>query len=271
MAKGDGLFARVDVDVWTKPRVMMLRPAGAKAFYIMLWTLAVRERNDILVKAYCKQMSIAFLQTSERTARTHMQKCIEAGLVRDNGDGTVTVVKVRDCHGRMIWGKGFTPPPYGGKKSPRIIPVEGANEDEDEEKEKEVLTNEDDKTQSKRGNERRPGSLDKSENENPLEDTLNKIKRQFTQHAAETSPEKIDEVANDVMLSLHLPERERKDCRVIAGRFGRVHVNEAMMYVRDRIDAARNKTGDPVRNKLALMNWKLNDITGRAPGVDTLK
>jgi len=272
MARGDGIFARVDVDVWTKPRVMRLRPVGAKAFYLMAWTYAVKERNEQIPDSVLTQLAKGFLDVCNRTARLYTKKCIDAGLFEDLGDGMIRVVKCRACHKKMKWPEdegAFDDEEDGGSCGengfPRIPPERVGTKTKIKRKRYNTEPETKEGTTTGRNSAVSGSGVQDEKGGKGLEhvgDIAGRLADSYGRAVSETNPDKVEETANDIMLSLKLPEKERLACMKIAERYDMTLVYRAMTYVRDRIDAGENRDSKltPVRNRMALMNSTLERI-----------
>lgn len=112
MARGDPIFARVDISSMFNPRIRRLT-AAQKWFYHITYLCAVEARSERLPPQY----DLAAIQdragVDTRTSKKSLEKCCSIGLLQIDPQGLICVSGVRKNHERLEWNEYDETAPYG--------------------------------------------------------------------------------------------------------------------------------------------------------------
>lgn len=127
MARGDAIFARVDISLIWDPR--MRRLSGTqKWFYIVCYLSAVETRSELLPPSYDLGAIRDRAGIDPKTARKCLEKSLEVGLLQQSEDGRIFVSGVRNNHQKLTWGEAEPDSPYGAdmgdKREDKTTPKE---------------------------------------------------------------------------------------------------------------------------------------------------
>ena len=99
----DAIFAQISCRILHGQRFNQLDLA-ARAVYLELWILAVRERSETLPGINYGMSFLAHeLHSNLRFVKKQLTKIASLGLIDFLPDETITVHSVRDCHKRLDW------------------------------------------------------------------------------------------------------------------------------------------------------------------------
>lgn len=101
MARGDSLFARLEVDWHMHPKCIRLGSAAAKWYYLVLYMRAVASKSETVCMQDEYRLQTTWSGLDARTIRKSQEKCIEANLLRVLADGSLVVIGVRDRHKKL--------------------------------------------------------------------------------------------------------------------------------------------------------------------------
>ena len=118
MARGDGVFARCNVDWPTNPLCIKLKSASAKWLNHVLWLCAVRERREQLGYKYDTRTLHVLSGLDTRTIHDGLAKMQEVGLISMNDEGHITVRGVKSNNSKLKWYDGPPPSPYAPQMGP---------------------------------------------------------------------------------------------------------------------------------------------------------
>ncbi len=133
MARGDPLFARLDLALFADPRFRGLTAAG-KIVYLGAYTAAVEARSELLPTWWTPRALADRTGTDERTAKLALKNAIAAGLIQEPVEGRYRVVGVRENHEKLEWRELRPDSPHGADS--------GLREEREEREEREGKENE---------------------------------------------------------------------------------------------------------------------------------
>lgn len=256
MARGDGLFARLDCDIWISRKMMRVKPCGAKAWYLMVWTLAVKERSSFLCRTYCRQYAQGCLQVSSKSSRRYEKICLDAGVVVLAGEDMLFVPGAKDCHPKIKWKDDGSLVSCGDSSIPREFPVRGSTRTEQtrtEEMYKRTDTNKD---------------IDNIVGDVPVDKkgsgNIGSVQEIMRTAVNNNIRDKITGITDEILHGLYLPEKDRATIiKIVRDNDPRMIMN-AFELVRDRIDGWREGRGDPVNNPIGLLRWHIKNLMEEA-------
>ena len=252
MAKSDGLFARIDVDIWFSEKVSKIRPAGALCFYFLVWTLAVRERNSNLNRTFVSHWSKVGLNLSVKTTLKYEKICVDAGVISITEDNMIIVHKVKECHAKLQWKperkrgiRGLSEGGYGGSgggdtgnPAGGIRDDTGANEKRREEKIRNVRSHIKDS-----GNNSRTG--------------IGEIATGFISEAEGVDENALDGYVDELMIGLKLRPAERGSLKRLSRKYPKAILNDVFLTVKDSMNKGRESGLNGVDNPIALFQYLL--------------
>lgn len=118
MARGDPIYARVDISLLFDPRIRRLT-AAQKWFYQVCYLTSVEARSEQLPPAYDLDALQDRAGIDARTGKNALQKCCEVGLLELDEHGLIRVMGVRENHARLEWNEHCTPSPHGADTGPK--------------------------------------------------------------------------------------------------------------------------------------------------------
>lgn len=245
MARGDALFCRLDVDVWTTRKMTRLKNAGSKCFYLFVWTLSVRERSSYLERSFVQRMSVALLNVTEKTARGYLNNCLDADLLVDAGEGMLYIRGARVCHPKLQWKDDGLFAPYGERTGTDTGPDMGDIRDRTK---KDRHTNNRDKSR---------GIVDKGREEEGIKD----ITREIIRASEEAIEKTVDEVA--FALKVEGDGKDRDSIRRVVSKHSDnlPKVMDALLAVVDRMQSHIEGEGEPVKTPVALFTFHVKRLT----------
>ena len=106
MARGDPVYAKIDVEIFpTGSAFNELKPA-ARFLYLSLWALAVKERTDILPENISTDNWLShWAHICPKNVSRWTKNIAKSGLIEILPNGRLFIKGVRDCHGRLAWDK----------------------------------------------------------------------------------------------------------------------------------------------------------------------
>lgn len=251
MAKSDGLFARIDVDIWFSEKVSKIRPAGAICFYILVWTLAVRERNSNLNRTFVLHWSKVGLNLSVKTTLKYEKICADAGVISITEDNMIIVHKVKECHTKIQWKpekkggiRGTRQEGYGGSdKGDKGAPAGGIrNHTGSNEKRREDIKN--------------VRSYIK-EYGNNSETGIGDIVSGFISEADGVDEDALEGYVDELMTGLKLRPAERGALKRLSRKYPKAILNDVYQKVRDSMNKGRETGSNGVDNPIALFQYLL--------------
>lgn len=118
MARGDPIYARVDISLMFDPRIRRLT-AAQKWFYQVCYLSSVEARSEWLPPKY----DLAALQDragiDARTSKNALQKCCEVGLLELNEHGLIRVIGIKENHTKLGWNEYRASSLYGADTGPK--------------------------------------------------------------------------------------------------------------------------------------------------------
>jgi hypothetical protein len=106
MARGDPVFAKIDVDIFPNGERFSTLPAAVSFMYIAVWSLAVKMRTDTLPSDISTDKWLAeWTHKCPKSVHRWMTQLETKCLVHRNSDGSLSIDKVRSCHRRLKWDK----------------------------------------------------------------------------------------------------------------------------------------------------------------------
>ena len=125
MARGDPLYAKVEVDFWLDdPRLIDL-PEYAQNVYLGLWCLAVRCRTDRLPSRYSLRSVAGVLRKDPRSVAKALAQlrdsCTDAPLIGEDENGRILIYGCGKVHSSLrTWKEHASPnrPQVGPKQAP---------------------------------------------------------------------------------------------------------------------------------------------------------
>ena len=126
MARGDSIYAKVDVDILDGEKVSQLTPNERDTYLFGYWLPAVKyHQNRVENHLVCVRMLQKRLQKSKRTVQQHRQKLHLLGLITIHEDNSVTVHGVKERHSKLNWNEYKETAPYGEDDFPHTGPIRG--------------------------------------------------------------------------------------------------------------------------------------------------
>ena len=256
MARGDAVFMKVNIDILEGERFSHLTGNERDTYLFIFWRLAVKYRcNVIKWNTKVAQKLGKRLGKSEQTVLKHTCKLANLGLITINGNETVTVRGVQDCHSKLTWKEYEDVSPYGANQLPHTgqvnFPIRGIGRRETGDGRSSLETNITNSsyvplvTAPISEAEYKAGLL-KTENE--IRDVANLvIDRFYTQGCTDTEREKfVNRLRNQI------------------GAYPRVWINEAISATRDKQQRiAEGESAEfakgPCSYFLGVLNKKLNE------------
>jgi len=132
MARGDKIFARVEVDFILGDPVYLDLTASAKCLYIALWCISVRERKERLDAVYHPRRLSYMCGLDPRSIRSALTSLQQACLISITEENAIIVHKAQAKHSKMTNWKDPNGDPYGASE----IPVTSEEEEEREKSKK---------------------------------------------------------------------------------------------------------------------------------------
>ena len=103
MARGDPVYAKIDVAIWTSAKFTALSNDD-RLLYLGLWMLAVEFRSDVLP---AQLMSCAYaahrLRMSSRYVKSGLARVQRIGLIDIDDKKNITIYRVKECHKALSW------------------------------------------------------------------------------------------------------------------------------------------------------------------------
>jgi len=269
MARGDATFSRLDVDIWTTRGMLSLK-AGGKLWYLMAWTVAVRERKSFLDVDYVHKLAGLFIGCVRKSSRLYLENILDAGLGKLTEDNHLYVYGVKDCHEKLNWRDDglFSPqsPLYREDTDPRL-PQDPDPTRQDETKQEKTREDKNETTKRKdagrslkdkgNGKDKTP---EKTGKKDPVQigETIAGLLDQTLKDSKRTRTD----LMNEIMINLKLPDREKEAVmKVINKHEGSLDiVADAMVCVVDGMARHREGTGAIVRSPMALLNFHVKRI-----------
>jgi hypothetical protein len=257
MAKSDGLFARIDVDIWFSKKVSKIRPAGAICFYFLVWMLAVRERTPNLLRSFVFHWAKIGIGLSKVTIRRYERICVDAGVISIFNEDTIIVHKVKESHAKIAWredeiqghmadaGGDIQGAPGGTNEivSPPYPPHIPPNENENEKR-----------TDKKRYDERYIKREDNISEIGGIIDSMSFVDEKIEEN-------EIDSYVDELMTGLKLRPAERGAIKRLVRKYPKKAMNEALSTVRDSMDDDCVRGTKKVENPIALFQYILKAQT----------
>ena len=117
MARGDPIFARLDVSLMHDHRIRKLT-AAQKWVYIAYYLSAVELRSELLPESFDHQTITDRAGTDHRTSLNALGKCIQVGLLEIGPEGRVRVIGARKNNPKLQGWNDEESSPYGACKRP---------------------------------------------------------------------------------------------------------------------------------------------------------
>ena len=102
MARGDPIFARVDISLMNDPRIRKLS-GTQKWFYLTCYLCAVESRSELLPSSFDLAAIGDRAGIDTKTARKSLEKSFEVGLLEEPAQGRIRVIGVRVNHQKLDW------------------------------------------------------------------------------------------------------------------------------------------------------------------------
>lgn len=118
MARGDPIFARLDISLLWDPRIRTLT-ATQKWFYVTCSLCAVEARSELLPPEYNLAAIRDRAGVDPKTARKCLEKSLAAGLLEETPEGRVRVMGVRSNHPKLLWKDDNGASPHGADIIPQ--------------------------------------------------------------------------------------------------------------------------------------------------------
>ena len=100
MARGDALYARLDVSLFHDPRFRCLTAAG-KVFYLASYVTAVEARCELLPPHWTLTALADRAALDIRTSKLAYKIAVECGLLSEGPGGRIRVMGVRSNHRKL--------------------------------------------------------------------------------------------------------------------------------------------------------------------------
>jgi len=271
MARGDATFSRLDVDIWTTRGMLSLK-AGGKLWYLMTWTVAVRERKSFLEVDYIHKLAGLFIGCVRKSSRLYLENILEAGLGKLTEDNHLYIYGVKDCHEKLNWRDDglFSPqsPLYREDTDPRL-PQDPDPTRQDETKREKTI--EDKNKTTGRGAGERPSKKDDRGNGKDKKgpEQIGEVISGILDQTLKDSKRTRTALMNEIMINLKLQDREKEAVmKVINKHEGSLDiVADAMVCVVDGMARHREGTGAIVRSPMALLNFHVKRIDHDRGGI----
>lgn len=112
MARGDPIFARVDISILFDPNLRKLS-ATHKWAYMTLYLSAVECRSELLPPSFDLQTVCDRAGIDTKTARKFLEKSLKIGLLEEPAPSRIRVIGTRANHPKLDWDELSLDSPYG--------------------------------------------------------------------------------------------------------------------------------------------------------------